>query len=407
MKKFIVTFIFLALIIMPKHIYTQQWESCNSGSKNELLYTTFFASCDQSIIGATFTGLFRSTDNSDTWTKIDNGITDKSITSFCKKGSILFAGTENGGVFMSNDNGATWTEKNNGLTFKKTQKIVTIDNNLFVGTYGGGVFMSNDDGESWTDIGTSLKGEEKKIYRMAVFEDKLFIGTYSEGVFMTSDNGMNWKKLNTGLDNLWITSFVYYDSTLYISTINQFDASNGGIFKSTNLGEKWTLLKYDNIREQIYCLQEVDGVLIAGTLYGRIYCSKDKGKKWYTANDGLPSGSSIANIAYNDEYVFISNINKGIFKFKRSILGVEDNFAHTDISLSPNPAGDFITVSLKQSEGFEPSEVSEIQIYNTLGEKVMSVSARHAVPLQINIDHLPKGMYFLKVGGETAKFVKM
>ena len=88
-------------------------------------------------------------------------------------------------------------------------------------------------------------------------------------------------------------------------------------------------------------------------------------------------------------------------------MGVEDNFAHMDISLSPNPAGEFITVTLKLSEGFKPSEGLEIQIYNTLGEKVLSASARHAVPLQINISALPKGMYFVKAGDETTKFVKM
>ncbi|MEI6091483.1 MAG: FISUMP domain-containing protein [bacterium] len=77
------------------------------------------------------------------------------------------------------------------------------------------------------------------------------------------------------------------------------------------------------------------------------------------------------------------------------------------IEIIPNPAGDYITITLKPSEGFEHYEGSAIQIYNTLGEKVMSFSARHAVPLQINISALPKGMYFVKAGGEVAKFVKM
>jgi hypothetical protein len=48
-----------------------------------------------------------------------------------------------------------------------------------------------------------------------------------------------------------------------------------------------------------------------------------------------------------------------------------------------------------------------IYIYNILGEKVITVSARHAVPLRMNITDLPKGVYFVKIGGETAKFVKM
>jgi hypothetical protein len=63
---------------------------------------------------------------------------------------------------------------------------------------------------------------------------------------------------------------------------------------------------------------------------------------------------------------------------------------------------------LKPSEGFEPSEGSEIQIYNTLGEKVTTLETKNFSSLQrINISALPKGMYFVKAGGETAKFVKM
>jgi hypothetical protein len=71
------------------------------------------------------------------------------------------------------------------------------------------------------------------------------------------------------------------------------------------------------------------------------------------------------------------------------------------IQIIPNPAGDFITIALKPSEG------SEIQIYNTLGEKVISVGTGRDLSVRINISDLPKGIYFVKIGGETAKFVKM
>jgi hypothetical protein len=68
---------------------------------------------------------------------------------------------------------------------------------------------------------------------------------------------------------------------------------------------------------------------------------------------------------------------------------------------------------LKPSEGFEPSEDSEIQIYNTLGEKVTTPSLlSNATPpkegnIRIDISNLPKGMYFVRIGSEVAKFMKM
>jgi hypothetical protein len=81
-------------------------------------------------------------------------------------------------------------------------------------------------------------------------------------------------------------------------------------------------------------------------------------------------------------------------------VGVKDESEY--IKIIPNPAGDFITIALKPSEG------SEIQIYNTLGEKVMSESIHPMTAShRMNITDLPKGIYFVKAGGETAKFVKL
>ena len=88
-------------------------------------------------------------------------------------------------------------------------------------------------------------------------------------------------------------------------------------------------------------------------------------------------------------------------------VGVEDETNSGEQILYPNPATEYITIT-KPSEGFEPSEGSEIKIYNTLSECVMSVETRHAVSLQrINISHLPRGVYYIRIGSRTQMFVKM
>jgi hypothetical protein len=56
---------------------------------------------------------------------------------------------------------------------------------------------------------------------------------------------------------------------------------------------------------------------------------------------------------------------------------------------------------------------SAIQIYNTLGEKVTTPSLLgNATPptewnFRIDISALPKAMYFVRIGSEIAKFMKM
>src|SRR3972149_2786621 len=65
------------------------------------------------IFARTFDGIFRSTDNGDTWIKINGDIfpTCGAINS----SQYIFVGTGDG-VWRSTDNGDNWAEMNNGLT---------------------------------------------------------------------------------------------------------------------------------------------------------------------------------------------------------------------------------------------------------------------------------------------------
>jgi len=94
-----------------------------------------------------------------------------------------------------------------------------------------------------------------------------------------------------------------------------------------------------------------------------------------------------------------------IIKLATDVIETKQDISN--LSLSPNPADDYITITLKPSEGFEPSEDSALQIFNTLGEMVLSVGTGRDLSAKINVSALPKGMYFVRIGNETAKFVKM
>jgi hypothetical protein len=86
---------------------------------------------------------------------------------------------------------------------------------------------------------------------------------------------------------------------------------------------------------------------------------------------------------------------------------VQDENSNNELLVSPNPAREYIAVPMKPSEGFEPSDGSIIQIYNALGEKVLTVGTDRDLPAKINNTGLPKGVYFVKTGTEIAKFMKI
>jgi hypothetical protein len=53
--------------------------------------------------------------------------------------------------------------------------------------------------------------------------------------------------------------------------------------------------------------------------------------------------------------------------------------------------------------------ISEIVIYNVIGEKVKALSpalSQSERELRIDVSHLPTGMYFIKIGDKVQKFVK-
>ncbi|PKL85756.1 MAG: hypothetical protein CVV22_06260 [Ignavibacteriae bacterium HGW-Ignavibacteriae-1] len=136
----------------------------------------------------------------------------------------------------------------------------------------------------------------------------------------------------------------------------------------------------------------------------------------------LDAGSSIPLHANNEPFDIRGS------KFPRKLNGLDGTEGTIDIGayefnvhqdpvsvkefdiafgLYPNPATEYITIT-KPSEGFEPSEGSEIKIINTLGECVMTVETQHAESLQrIDVSHLPPGVYFLRIGDKTRKFVKV
>jgi hypothetical protein len=80
-------------------------------------------------------------------------------------------------------------------------------------------------------------------------------------------------------------------------------------------------------------------------------------------------------------------------------------YKNESLLISPNPASEYIEIS-QPSEGFKPSEGSEIKIYNALGECVRSVETQNFVSLQrIEISQLPVGLYFIQIGNYSEKFV--
>ncbi len=92
--------------------------------------------------------------------------------------------------------------------------------------------------------------------------------------------------------------------------------------------------------------------------------------------------------------------------FSHNVWVEDGNYnRNDDIQIYPNPAADFIEISVG-ANGPSPLQ-NDVRIYNVFGQTVLSVGAIHELPLRVDISGLALGMYFVRIGDIISKFVKL
>jgi photosystem II stability/assembly factor-like uncharacterized protein len=163
------------------------------------------------------------------WTKTNGPFNSPKTGCFASLGTNLFAGTDSGGVYLSTDEGQSWSPVNTGLTQKYVWALAFSGTNLIAGT-SGGIFLSANNGLNWSAVtGATSNG----VSAFAVSGTNIFAGTNS-GVYLSTNGGANWKAVNTGLTNTQIRALAFIGTTLFAGTFG------GGVFQSTNNGTSWS-----------------------------------------------------------------------------------------------------------------------------------------------------------------------
>ncbi|MDR3666504.1 MAG: T9SS type A sorting domain-containing protein, partial [Ignavibacteriaceae bacterium] len=274
-------------------------------------------------------GIYLSTDNGTSWSDVNNGLTNKYVSSIAVKGNNIFvgAGLGNGesGVFLSGNNGANWTKINNGLTDTLVSAITVSDDNVFAGT-ASGTFISTDNGSDWSLVKNGLP-VNTYVRSLNGSQDRIYAGTDKDGIYFSTDDGLSWASLNNGLpvsniltvanngNNLlagtngdgvyqstdngasWVESSSGIINTsinsMLLSGNNIFSAAgNEGIYLSSNDGTSWSHLKNGMPDTYIYTLASGANNIFAGTSSSGIIVSTNNGLGWTTANTGLSSPNS-------------------------------------------------------------------------------------------------------------------
>lgn len=96
--------------------------------------------------------------------------------------------------------------------------------------------------------------------------------------------------------------------------------------------------------------------------------------------------------------------NEGYLEFLTNDFVSVDEYNNNAISVSPNPANDYISIKIENFNLL--GDINQfIHIYNSLGQCVLKFPIQsNLTDFKINIKDLPNGLYFLNVGNSTHKF---
>ncbi|MGQ0809725.1 MAG: hypothetical protein ACT4OO_00665 [Nitrospiraceae bacterium] len=106
------------------------------------------------VYAATLSGLYKSTNAAQSWTRIAESLPDQMMIAMVldrtRAGVIYIAGRE--GLQRSEDGGVKWKTMNSGLATLNVRSLAQsqIDpNTWYLGTNGSGLYRSRDNGETW------------------------------------------------------------------------------------------------------------------------------------------------------------------------------------------------------------------------------------------------------------------
>ena len=261
-----------------------------------------------SIIAGTYDrGVFRSTNNGETWTGINNGNLNVTVYALASHNGYLFAGGY--GVDISNDNGQTWTQVNNSISDKAVFSLHSYGNSLYASTFDyarseGSIQVSSDNGANWTDLGLRLS--QRSVPAILATPGNLFAGTNGSGILHSTNNGLSWTPVNNGLTSLTITSLIASGSTLFAGAEN-------GLFVSSNNGASWSLASADLSGQSITSLLARGSDLFIGTNRGQVYLSTNNGLNWNVASTGLP-GYPVYGLLGVENSLFAGTFGAGIYR---------------------------------------------------------------------------------------------
>jgi photosystem II stability/assembly factor-like uncharacterized protein len=201
----------------------------------------------------------------------------------------IYIGTQFGGVFTSSDEGKSWTKLNIGLSNLTIRKLAEIGGKLYAAT-NAGLYSYNDLPGMWE---LEYGSPTLQVNGITVFEGNLYIAT-NQGAFTTPIGRRDWQNIFVGgaLHNISAD-----DKALYAMVYNE-------LFSSLDKGRSWKSIQ-KGLPVQLYTFNVVkNGNAVFAGQWDGVYRKDNEDEAWKYSSSGLPDKFAITNIqVYNGTIV--------------------------------------------------------------------------------------------------------
>jgi Secretion system C-terminal sorting domain len=454
------------------------WTSSNSGLQNKGIVQ--LSASGNYILAKTSVGYFLSTDSGTSWAGLGSTgfpVSYAAPNTFTPIGTNLFYGFLDWGIYRSTNNGNSWSLVNTGLeessitalaATRKTafvstfdylyalspgssdwipalvgQRVPTVKDTVIYVTADSGASYSTDEGKSWEIPLNNGAPTGFQYTALAVAGTNIFLGGAGicglcdqGGVYLSTNNGDNWSK--KGLQNIaalfargTTTYAVMLNGLLFVSTnagsswnilsappVNAlafrdsetFVGSTEGVFRSFSEGKQWEQISTGLagsallVNSLVVCGTNV----FAGTNLG-VYVLNNDGTSWTGVSTGLPSTSGpVYHLAATDSDIYAS-FSGAVWKRPISdmITAAKSPLTNTPVTFSlfqnyPNPFNPTTVISYQ----LPAKSIVTLKVYDMLGRLVMTLIDEtqnvgiHS--LTLNATSLSSGVYFYRLTAGTS-----
>ncbi len=284
----------------------------------------------------------------------------------------------------------------NGPQSRASLKFNKYDEFIYIGD-SAIVFLSTDKGKSWKivhDASTEKYFTQSDVLSYCRFSSYNYQTGVGYGIYdgfgliiLTLDHGRTWTTWSGSNPSIPESPlFEFISEHHYKQTANYMNWNNPEMITDHTLG-------------YFYIPTE------AG-----VYRSTDSLHSFHCISKGKIEPSVITELQLGYDGRLYAMNYLGYWRTKNKVTNVENDtkpdFSNSDIFIYPNPAGDYIII--QTSEVSETSEVYKVQIFDMLGIEVLSEFI-HPMnsSYRMNVESLPAGVYYIRIGDKVAKFVKM